>query len=84
VTDRDKEITRRVLMGETIKLLAKEFEITVARVRQIIAKTCKRKNEALFISQPGYKVKNYSSESAFDLRWLRERRQFFIDGSDEH
>lgn len=79
MTDRNKEITRRVLMGETMTSLAKEHGISAPRIRQIIARTCRRKNEWWFVSMPGYNAGNVNNGWGLDLQWLREHKRIFID-----
>ena len=77
--DRNKEITRRVLMGETMTSLAKEFGISAPRIRQIIARTCRLKNEQWFVLMPGYNARNENNGWGLDLKWLRDHKRIFID-----
>ena len=68
--DRNNEITRRVLRGETMTSLAKEVGVTPTRIRQIVAKTCRRKNRKWFEAMPG---------GGLDLRWVREHKRVFFE-----
>ena len=71
ITKRNADLTIDVLNGETLKNTGLKYEICLERVRQIVAKTCRKANKDKYSNMP--------RRATTDVRWLRERKAIFIN-----
>ena len=76
--ERNDEITKRALRGEKMTELAKEFGVSSPRIRQIVARVCKRQNKQWFKAMPSFK-EDENNAWGFDLQWARDHRRVFFD-----
>ena len=78
--DRNREITERYLHGETDSTLARDYEISRARVRQIAHSTIKKLNSDAY--QEGAKLaeKSHPAQINFtpEINWLQRNKNLFI------
>ena len=76
--ERNQEITRRVLCGETMTALAKAYGVSAPRIRLIVASRCRKNNKAWFESMPSFDPRAAQNGWGFDLAWIREHKRIFI------
>lgn len=81
--ERNQEITRRVLNGETMTDLAKEYGVSAPRIRLIVACRCRKNNEAWFKTMPSFNERKPENGWGFDLAWIREHKRVFISTPNE-
>jgi transposase len=72
-------ITKRVLQGERITDIAKEFDVTGSAIRAMVARTCRRLNRTWFEAMPSHKPRNAISLWGVDIDWLRAHKNVFFE-----
>lgn len=70
--DRNIAITTRFLNGERIADLAREYNVTNERVRQLVRQYCYKANKQWYAAMP-------PGPPWPDFEWLRQHRQVFIE-----
>ena len=73
--ERNIEIMKKVLNGETLQSVADAFGLNHQRIHQITMQECRRANPTLYGKMP-------LTRRGGELAWLRKRRHHFLSKKD--